>query len=92
MTLDVEKAAVTCHLCKQRFIFSSCVANMIAPDFNTFFRYEDKIATQVAQGLRAGDFENVPFRNMALDARGKTITVRQVCYLCAGERIQNNRN
>ena len=35
VTLDIDKAAVTYYLREQRFIFSSCVANMIAPDFNT---------------------------------------------------------
>ena len=68
---------------------------MIWPSCDTFFRFEDKTVTQVAQVMQAGDIAHndyIPFRNMGIDAGGNPIKVAQVCYMCMGERQKNNMN
>ena len=92
VTLDIDKASTTCFVCKKSFTFWGCVALMKAPGFDTFFRFEDKIASQVAQGIKNNGFDKIPFRNMGKDADGKPIKVAQVCYMCAGQKQHDNMN
>ena len=95
VALDIDKAAVTCALCQKCFRLWGYVANMIWPSCDTFFRFEDKTVTQVAQVMQAGDIaynDYIPFRNMGIDAGGNPIKVAQVCYMCVSERQENNMN
>ena len=92
VSLDIDKACTTCYLCNANYTFGGCVALMKAPDYDTFFRFEDKIVTQVAQAIQTDGIENIPFRNMGKDADGKPINVAQVCYKCAGEKQKDDKN
>ena len=66
---------------------------MNAPGFDTFFRFEDKTVTQVAQVIQnEGCDVKIPFRNMGKDANGRPKKVNPVCYKCAGQKQHDNMN
>ena len=52
--------------------FYRCVALMNAPGFDTAFRFEYDIVTQVAPGRKHADAHEIPFRNMVKMRRWET--------------------